>query len=71
MDAMPVLMRGLWVTIQITVFSLLIAVVIGLTLGLFSIARNWLLKAIANTYVNIIRGTPILVQMLYIYIGLP
>ncbi|UCZ52232.1 amino acid ABC transporter permease [Bacillus shivajii] len=68
---MPVLLKGLWITVLITVISLLIALVIGLVLGLFSIARNKVLKGIATVYVNIIRGTPILVQMLYIYIGIP
>ncbi|ARK32417.1 amino acid ABC transporter permease [Halalkalibacter krulwichiae] len=70
-DALPVLLKGLWWTIVITVISLLIALVIGLVLGLFSISRNKLLRAIAMIYVDIIRGTPILVQILFIYFGLP
>lgn len=70
-DALPYLMHGLWLTIVITVISLLIALVIGLVLGVFSITRNKWLKGIAMVYVDIIRGTPILVQILFIYFGLP
>jgi polar amino acid transport system permease protein/polar amino acid transport system substrate-binding protein len=70
-DALPVLLKGMWWTLVITVISLLIALVIGLVLGLCSIARNKLLRAIAMIYVDIIRGTPILVQILFIYFGLP
>ncbi|MBU9721467.1 MULTISPECIES: amino acid ABC transporter permease [Bacillaceae] len=70
-DAMPVLMKGLQMTVLITIISLLIALVIGLVFGLFSISKNKVLRAISTVYVNIIRGTPILVQILYIYIGIP
>ncbi|MDE5414504.1 amino acid ABC transporter permease [Alkalihalobacterium chitinilyticum] len=68
---MPVLLKGLWITVLITVISLLIALVIGLAFGLCSISRNKLLRAIATIYVDLIRGTPILVQILFIYFGLP
>ncbi|MEB1806999.1 MAG: amino acid ABC transporter permease [Bacillaceae bacterium] len=68
---MPVLLKGMWVTVLITVISLLIALVIGLAFGLCSISRNKLLRAIATIYVDLIRGTPILVQILFIYFGLP
>lgn len=71
MDAMPVLLKGMWMTIVITVISLLIALVIGLVFGLFSISKNKVLKTIATIYVDLIRGTPILVQILFIYFGLP
>ncbi|MFC0472615.1 amino acid ABC transporter permease [Halalkalibacter kiskunsagensis] len=70
-DALPVLLKGMWWTLVITIISLLIALVIGLVLGLCSIARNKLLRAIAMIYVDLIRGTPILVQILFIYFGLP
>ncbi|MGO4886751.1 amino acid ABC transporter permease [Anaerobacillus sp. MEB173] len=68
---MPILLKGMWMTIVITVISLIIALVIGLVLGIFSISRSKLLRTIAMLYVDIIRGTPILVQILFIYFGLP
>ncbi|WP_307327015.1 amino acid ABC transporter permease [Evansella vedderi] len=70
-DALPTLLKGLYWTVVITVISLIIALIIGLVLGICSITRNKLLRAIATIYVDIIRGTPILVQILFIYFGLP
>jgi len=70
-DALPVLLQGMWLTLLITVISLLIALVIGLVLGIFSITKSKTLRIIATVYVDMIRGTPILVQILFIYFGLP
>jgi len=70
-DALPVLLQGMWLTLLITVISLLIALVIGLVLGIFSITKSKILRIIATVYVDMIRGTPILVQILFIYFGLP
>lgn len=68
---MPTLLKGVYWTVVITVISLIIALIIGLVLGICSITRNKFLRAIATIYVYIIRGTPILVQILFIYFGLP
>ncbi|SES28930.1 polar amino acid transport system permease protein/polar amino acid transport system substrate-binding protein [Salipaludibacillus aurantiacus] len=70
-DALPVLLQGMWLTVLITVISLAIALVIGLVLGIFSITQNKILRGISTFYVDAIRGTPILVQILFIYFGLP
>jgi glutamine transport system permease protein len=45
--------------------------VIGLGMGLLRISQNLLPRFIATFYVDIIRGTPLLVQILFIYIGIP
>ena len=58
-------------TLVITVISLIIALVIGLVFGLLSISTSKILRIIATIYVDLIRGTPILVQILFIYFGLP
>lgn len=68
---MPVLLKGMWMTLVITVISLIIALVIGLVFGLLSISTSKILRIIATIYVDLIRGTPILVQILFIYFGLP
>ncbi|OLO26249.1 nickel transporter [Alkalihalophilus pseudofirmus] len=70
-DALPVLIDGLILTIIITIISLVIALVIGLVFGLFSISRNKILQVISTIYVDAIRGTPILVQILFIYFAIP
>jgi len=70
-DALPLLLQGTLVTLKIVVISLIIAFVIGLISGLMSIAQNRLLRLISSFYVDLIRGTPLLVQVFFIYFGLP
>lgn len=71
LDALPTLLKGMGVTIEVTVISLIIAMVIGLVLGVFSITKSRVLRTISTAFVDIIRGTPLLVQILFIYFGLP
>ena len=69
-ESLPSLTSGLLVTIEISVISLIIAVILGIVFGIFSISRNKILKAVAVIYVYIIRGTPLMVQALLIYFGI-
>ena len=65
------LMLGAVTTIAITLGSLLIAIVLGLALALIKLMHirplNWLI----NTYIELFRNTPVLVQVFIIYFGLP
>jgi polar amino acid transport system permease protein len=65
------LMKGLWVTIWLSFFSGILGLVIGLCTGLCRISRNPALRGLAITYVELIRGTPLLVQIFifYFFIG--
>ena len=58
-------------TIQITLFSLFYASILGIVFGLMKVSQNKFLRAISNTYIWIIRGTPLLVQIYFIYFGVP
>lgn len=71
LDGLPTLLKGMGVTIEVTVISLILAMVIGLVLGVFSITKSKVLRMISTVFVDIIRGTPLLVQILFIYFGLP
>ncbi|XOI99101.1 amino acid ABC transporter permease [Paenibacillus polymyxa] len=70
-DALPLLLEGTVVTLKLVVISLIIAMVIGLISGLMSTSLYRLLRLVATLYVDIIRGTPLLVQVYFIYFGLP
>lgn len=61
---------GILITFEVTFASIGIAVVLGLITGLGRISRNRFINAIASTYVEIIRGIPLLVQLFYIYYAL-
>lgn len=67
----PALLKGLWFTIYITVVSILIASVIGIFVGLMNVSRSKILRFIGNFYVDIIRGIPLYVFALLIYVGIP
>ncbi len=67
----PVLMEGLKMTVILTVVSIAIALVLGTIFGLFRVSRSVWLRAIGTTYVDIFRGTPLLVQAFFIYFGIP
>ncbi|MDS0526270.1 amino acid ABC transporter permease [Clostridium sp. SHJSY1] len=68
-DSMPSLLDGLLVTVKISVISLIIAVFIGLIFGIFTISKSKILKAISTVYIFIIRGTPLIVQALFLFFG--
>lgn len=70
-DYFPTFLSALGVTIQITAISLLIATAIGIVMALFKLVGPKPLKAIAAVYISIIRGTPLMVQILFIYFGIP
>ncbi|WP_410014498.1 amino acid ABC transporter permease [Sodalis sp. C49] len=66
-----VLFQGLILTIVSAVLSQLIGTVLGITLAMAGISRLWILKAFNQLYIWFFRGTPVLVQLVLIYFGLP
>ena len=68
---LPTFLNALLITVEVTVISLLIATLLGIVFGLFKISKIKPLTWIANVYISIIRGTPLLVQILFIYFGFP
>jgi len=68
-DSFPSLLSGLWVTIEIAVISLILAVILGIILGIFSISTSKILKSLATVYIGIIRGTPLMIQALFLFFG--
>lgn len=63
-------LKASWTTIAITAISLLIAVIIGLIFASFKISSKKFLNWIADIYIGIIRGTPLIVQIMFLYYGL-
>lgn len=66
-DVMKFVPDGVLRTFQVTVFSIVIALFIGLITGLGRISRITVVNRIATVYVEVIRGIPLLVQLFYIY----
>ncbi len=57
-------------TLQITFFGIIVGVVLGLVTGLMRLSKNPLINTPARAYIWIIRGTPLLLQLMIIYYGL-
>ncbi len=69
--AVPTLMKGLKITMLIAVLGILIGFIIGLLVGLVRSGKRNALYRIAGIYIAIIRGTPLMVQALYLYFAIP
>ncbi|MGM0603849.1 MAG: amino acid ABC transporter permease [Bacillota bacterium] len=67
----PMFLRGLGVTVLVTVVSCFSGTVLGTFLALGKIYGNKYISALVRTFISIIRGTPLLVQLFIIYYGLP
>ncbi|WHH61413.1 amino acid ABC transporter permease [Petroclostridium sp. X23] len=66
------ILKGLLVTVEITFFATLVGVIIGFVVALaklsnFKIGNIRVLNILASTYINVVRGTPAVVQLLIIY----
>jgi len=69
--AIPALLQGAKLTVLITVVGLLGGTVVGLVFGLMRAYGNRLLDALGFLYIELVRGTPIVVQVMFIYFALP
>jgi arginine/lysine/histidine transport system permease protein len=67
----PLFIEGIKHTLLLAVFTVLFGVVLGIFIALMRISKHKGLRYISSAYVEFIRGTPILVQLLLIYYGLP
>lgn len=63
-------LEGAKITILLAIITIIFGVMFGVLLALMRISRNPILKAISATYIEFIRGTPIMVQLFIVYYGL-
>jgi len=67
----PFLLEGAWVAIEIAAVSMVFGVIFGLVLALMRLSPLWPLRAIAWFYIWFVRGTPQLLQLVFIFNALP
>ncbi|MBD8035777.1 amino acid ABC transporter permease [Solibacillus sp. A46] len=70
MDTRDVFFKAMLLTLQLTVVSILIGIVIGLFFALMKISKIKVLELISDIYVFLVRGTPLIVQIFILYFGL-
>jgi histidine transport system permease protein len=66
----PLILAGTWVTTQLALLSLVVAVVLGLMGAWAKLSDAWLPRLVATAYTTLIRGVPDLVLMLLIFFGM-
>ncbi|MGP6146667.1 amino acid ABC transporter permease [Jeotgalibaca sp. A122] len=71
LEHFPSFMDAMWQTVQITLFSLLFGLILGVVFGLMKVSNNKVLQSLSNVYIWLIRGTPLLVQIYFVYFGIP
>lgn len=65
------LLEAAWVTLEISVLSILLGLILGLIAALMKISKIRPLVWLVDFYLWVIRGTPVLVQLFLVYFGLP
>jgi ectoine/hydroxyectoine ABC transporter permease protein EhuD len=68
---LPSLLHGALVTVEVSLLAFALALISGLAIGIARISRAAPLKAVAACYIQFIRGTPLLLQLFFIYYVLP
>ena len=67
----PVYLSGLWGTLWISAVTVLLGLVLGMLVALMRMSRSKLLNAVSGVYIEVLRGTPILLQLYFFYLFLP
>lgn len=64
---LPELMEGFGVTVSIFVLTLVFSLPLGLVLSFGRMAKNWLVRTLSKVYISVMRGTPLMLQLVVIY----
>lgn len=70
-ESIPMLLVGLRYTLIITAGGLFFGFILGAVSGLMKLSHSRILPRIAGIYIEAIRGTPLMVQVMFLYFGLP
>src|SRR5690625_2541857 len=65
------LLEGAWVTIQLTFYSTILGGIFAFAFGIGKLSKNWFIKALSVTFIEVFRGTSLLVQLFWLYFALP
>jgi polar amino acid transport system permease protein len=66
----PGFLGAAWITVKLTVVALTVGTFLGLMFAFFRISKSKILQSIARFYITVIRGTPLIVQISFLYFGI-
>lgn len=63
-------LKAALITLQLTAIAIVLGTVFGVVFALMKISKSKILRSIANIYITLIRGTPLIVQIMFLYYGI-
>src|SRR6202140_1854658 len=70
-EFMPILLQGVWLTIVVTIGSLILSPILGLLWALLRVSGVRAVSGLSASLINVIRGIPIIVLLFYLYFVMP
>ncbi len=70
-ESWPALLEGLKITVELTFIVIAISLILGIFVALARMSKHRVLRAVTGFYVDFMRATPLLLQLIYIYFVLP
>jgi len=70
-EVLPLFQKALWVTVKLSFIGIFFSLIIGLVCNLLLAKNNVLLNSLVNAYIELSRNTPLLIQLFFLYYGLP
>ncbi|AEI15569.1 ectoine/hydroxyectoine ABC transporter, permease protein EhuC [Flexistipes sinusarabici DSM 4947] len=70
-DYLGPMMDGAWVTVKLTLYSTILGAIFSFMFGLGKLSRHWYFKVPSVAYIEVFRGTSLLVQMFWLFYALP
>ena len=70
LEKWPIVLNGVWLTIQLTIMSIALGFILGCICALIRVYGGRTVRTIVGTYVELIRNTPLLIQIFIVYFGL-
>lgn len=71
LDVLPFLLKGAWVTLQVSVLSIVLATVFGFFMAMLRMSNNVVLNKFAFLYIWVFRGLPLLIVLFILYYSAP
>ena len=71
LEIMPQVLEGLKVTLEIFALTLILSIPLGVVIAVMRTSKSLILREISSAYVLIMRGTPLLLQIIVVFFGLP
>ena len=70
-EVLPLFQKALFITLKLACIGIFFSIVIGLICNLLLAKENIFLSSLVNAYIELSRNTPLLIQLFFLYYGLP